>query len=313
MLKYIEKLVSIPSFTNNFDAIGECFRICKEMVLDNTFIFEKNINNYKSILFSNCNSLNLDVLSVCHVDVYKSGKYEMTEATDKIFGRGVFDMKSFVVSNLTNLNRIIETENKVKYGVLVTSDEEIGGENGAKFWANNRDLKAKIILDSDSGYSLSTVIETNLGAITIKLLGNKQNVNKTMETIKKEFSGFYCEDFGDEIDMNFDDFDIINHLNSCMSDNVKFKVFMFNSCTKNDINDRYHKLYNKIAKNNGINIQYKVISATNDSRYFAERGVNIISNQATGGNNHKDGEWLDKNSFFIFNKIQYEFLESFND
>lgn len=310
MIEYIKELVSIPSFTGNFSAIERCFALCKNIVSKSAFIFEKNINGYKSILFLNQNALNFDVLSLCHIDVYKSDRYVMTETTDKIFGRGVFDMKSFVVSNLINLNKIVETNSNTKYGVLVTSDEETGGENGARFWADEINLKTKVILDSDSGNDLSEIIQTNLGAITIKLIGNNQDIKQTIEKIKKEFNSFYCEDFGNEIDMNFNEPDIIKHLNSYMVNNVRFDVLMFNRCTKNDINSKYHKLYNKIAKNNGIDIQYKTISATNDSRYFAEKGINIISNQATGGNNHKENEWLDKNSFYLFNKIQYEFLEN---
>lgn len=312
MINNIGKLVAIPSFTGNFNAIDECFRLCREIVSKNVFIFEKNINGYKSILFSNCNNLNFNVLSLCHIDVYESDKYELIETKDKIFGRGVFDMKSFVVSNLINLNKLIEINSATKYGVLVTSDEEIGGDNGAKFWANETDLKAKIILDSDSGYNLSSIIETNLGAITIRLIGEEINITETIKKIKKEFHNFYCEDFDNEIDMNFDEFDIVSHLNNCMVNDVKFDILMFNKCTRNNINDEYHKLYRDIVKNNGINIQYRTVSATNDSRYFAEKNINIISNQATGGNNHKDNEWLDKNSLYLFNNIQYEFLKRVN-
>ena len=106
MMDLIRKLVSIPSFTGNFYAIDKCIGLCMNIVDKNAYFFEKNKNGYKSLLISTHNSLDFDVLSLCHIDVYRSDKYEMIETIDKIYGRGVFDMKSFVVSNLVNFNNI---------------------------------------------------------------------------------------------------------------------------------------------------------------------------------------------------------------
>ncbi len=309
MMDLIRKLVSIPSFTGNFYAIDKCIELCMNIVDKNAYFFEKNKNGYKSLLISTHNSLDFDVLSLCHIDVCKSDKYEMVETTDKIYGRGVFDMKSFVVSNLVNFNNITNINKSLKYGILITSDEEIGGENGAKIWANEGKLNIKIILDSDSGSNLESIIETNLGAITIKLIGNKIDVLDTKLKIKQKFKDFYCEDFEDEIDMNFDNIDIVDSLNDCMIGNTNFKILMLNKCTKNNVNDKFHKFYRQISQKNGVNIKYKTLSATNDSRYFAEKGVNVISHQSLGGNNHKNNEWLNKNDFYLFNKIQFEFLK----
>ena len=117
----IRKLVSIPSFTGNFYAIDKCIELCMNIVDKNAYFFEKNKNGYKSLLISTHNSLDFDVLSLCHIDVYRSDKYEMIETIDKIYGRGVFDMKSFVVSNLVNFNNIINTNKSLKYGILIST------------------------------------------------------------------------------------------------------------------------------------------------------------------------------------------------
>lgn len=309
MINLIDKLVKIPSYTGNYSAIGECFKICKSFFGDTKiFIVENEKNNYQSILFSNYSTLNFEVLSLCHMDVVTNNEYKMIQKDDIIYGRGVFDMKSFIVSNLVNLKYLIENKINTKYGVLITSDEEIGGENGTKHWIDDHNLKTKILLDSDNGYNVESIVAENLGAITIRLKGDQESINKTIINIKNKFKGFYCENFGNEIDIIFPNLDIIKTINSCIYGNINFEVLMLNKYSRNDLNNKYHKLYKKIALENGISIRYVTISTNNDARYFSDIGTNILSHQATGGDNHKPTEWLDLNSFYIHNKIQREFL-----
>lgn len=309
MINFIDNLVKIPSYTGNHNAIKKCFDICKSFFKNvKTFIAETEKNNYQSILFSNCNTFNFEVLSLCHMDVVSNNEYKMTQKDNIIYGRGVFDMKSFIVSGLTNLKYLIENNINTKYGILITSDEEIGGENGTKHWIDYYNLKTNILLDSDNGNSIDSIVAENLGAITIRLKGNQENINKTIVDIKDRFKDFYCENFRNEMDIIFPNLDIIKTIDNCMYDGVDFKVLMLNKYSRNDLDDKYHKLYKKIAIENGIDIKYINVSKNNDARYFSEIGINIISHQATGNDNHKPTEWLDLNSFYIHNKIQRNFL-----
>lgn len=309
MINFIDNLVKIPSYTGNHNAIRKCFDICKSFFGDTKiFIVENEKNNHQSILFSNCGTLNFEVLSLCHMDIVPNNEYKMIKKDNTIYGRGVFDMKSFVVSSLTNLKYLIENNINTKYGVLITSDEETGGENGTKHWIDYYNLKTDILLDSDNGNSIDSIVAENLGAITIRLKGNQENINKTIVNIKDKFKGFYCANFRNEMDIIFPNLNIIKTIDSCMYNDVSFEVLMLNKYSKNNLEDKYHKLYRKISIENGIDIKYITVSTNNDARYFSDIGINVISHQATGDDNHKPTEWLDLNSFYIHNKIQRNFL-----
>lgn len=306
------KLVGIPSYTGNFGAMNLCFEVCKGFLINTHGIYIKEFerNNYKSIIFSNVDSLVFDVISPCHLDVVVAEKYELKidKNTSRLLGRGVFDMKGFVASNLINLKFLAEKNSNISYGVVITSDEETGGENGMKYLVENVGLKTNLVLDSDKGGNISSIAKENLGAMTIKLYGGRENIKKTIQSIKNVFRGYHCEDYGDEMDINFGDINIHQTLGDCMDKNVTSQILMFNDYIKYDINDKYHQLYRHIAETAGLKINYTTTNGTNDSRYFSTDNVSVITHQAIGGDSHEETEWLDLGSLHIFNKIQRKFL-----
>lgn len=317
MLDLIEKVIKIPSYTGNTRAVLECFDIYKSIFLNKkVYIKEVNNNGYISILFSNYNTLDLDVLSICHTDVVENFEYKMTKKDNIIYGRGVFDMKSFIIMNLLNLKYLIENNINTKFGVLVVSDEETVDEYGTKYWVENLNLKAKIVLDNDSGLgNINNIIKDNLGAITIKIIGESifEKI-RTINNIKERFGNFCCNIIdNEEIDLYFDEVNIKNILNNCMYKNTKYDILMLNNYIKNNINDKYHKIYKDICKRNGIKIDYLTSKTTDDSRFFSYKGINIISHQANGGDFHKATEWLDFDSLLVLKNIQLGFLIDFNE
>jgi acetylornithine deacetylase/succinyl-diaminopimelate desuccinylase-like protein len=218
-------------------------------------------------------------------------------------------MKSFVTVALFNLKRIKKANISIKYGVLVVSDEEIGGQNGTKYWIENLNLKTKIVLDSDSCIgNIDNIVKDNLGAITIKLYGNMFDKMITIQNIRKKFKNFYMNVVGDEIDLNFNEVEIAKILQKCMN-NTKYEILMLNNYIKNDINDKYHKLYKKICEDLlKSEITYMTGKTTNDSRYFSYKNINVISHHANGGDYHKSTEWLNFKSLLEFYNIQFKFL-----
>lgn len=51
-----------------------------------------------------------------------------------MYARGCMDMKAFVVIGLSALEKILNENISIKYGVLIVSDEETGGFDGTKYW-----------------------------------------------------------------------------------------------------------------------------------------------------------------------------------
>lgn len=294
MLKLLERLVNIPTYyeKNCKIAINECLKI-----------FNNDINKqfYKnSVLLSNANCNDFDVISTCHIDVVpmQNNNYNITKKDNILYGRGVFDMKSFLVSALFNLKYIIDNNINIKYGIIIATDEETSQESETKYWSEN--IKTKIVLDSDSGIGdINKVVKNILGAITIKA---KCNYDKNK--IKEIFGKYYCDFVDDEIDIIFDNDDITKELEKYISN---FDILMFNKCINYNLDNKYNILYKNICEDTlHKKINYITTKNTTDSRFFDN--CIIINHQANGGNYHQPNEWLDYDSFLQFNKIQLDFL-----
>ena len=208
LLELIKQMVSIKSEVDNFDKLSECLNFCENYFFDkNVFIQRTEHNDYPSLLISNQKSLELDVLSVGHIDVVPASNemFSVTTEGDKMFGRGVADMKSYVAVGMQNLEYIVDNKIDMKYGILIVSDEETGGFNGSNHWVNNLGLKSKVVMDPDGGLCITDIIEKSKGVVIVKLTaigkevhGSKpwlgidanEHLIQTINNIRKDFA--YC-------------------------------------------------------------------------------------------------------------------------
>jgi succinyl-diaminopimelate desuccinylase len=92
-----------------------------------------------------------DVLFLCHIDIVpgKIEQFKLKINQNKIFGRGVLDMKGPLVASLDSFLNLWKIGRK-QFLFAITSDEEIGGFNGSnlltKTWFKN--IKNAVIPDS---------------------------------------------------------------------------------------------------------------------------------------------------------------------
>lgn len=306
MLEKIEQLIKIDTTTGKFENINYSFELLK-ILYPNLFYKEIIQNNYKSILFSNFNNFsNFDVLAIGHLDTVaaKEELFNLKIIDNKAFARGVFDMKSFIISSLENLSKI----KNIKIGVLITSDEETDSKNGTQFWYEKLNLRSRIILDSDNGYNLNNMIQEINGAATIKLISD--DIFAKFEVIEKMKKIFNIKEVTNKFEIDFyfknREFNKIDILTKKY--NMKYSILLFYDNLKYNINNKFFQKYKNILEKN-IKRSVDIISSDNitDSRFFYDTSF-IIVNQATGGDNHKDSEWLDLDSLYLFCKIQLDFL-----
>lgn len=79
------------------------------------------------------------ILLAAHIDVVEPSdpsQYTMHIKNGKIYGRGTFDMKFAIAGYLEFARRLSHTADLADYdfGILLTSDEELGGYDGVKHW-----------------------------------------------------------------------------------------------------------------------------------------------------------------------------------
>lgn len=142
----LKKLVSMPTVTHNHDANREALN----WVHNKLSFLEggiESINGFPSLYLSTKGTFSPDILLAAHIDVV-NGFYELTEKDEKIYGRGVFDMKFAIASFIVALNRLRSEMSSLNLAVLITSDEEVGGDNGTKAFID-RGLRPKVVVLPD--------------------------------------------------------------------------------------------------------------------------------------------------------------------
>jgi len=114
------------------------------------------------------NSKHVKVLFVIHFDVVpfeNEGQLAMRATQDKLFGRGVYDMK-FAAACVKEMVAEFAAARKLTdydFGVLITTDEEQGGYDGALNFLE-QDWRCDIAVIPDSGYDWS--VEARAKGIT---------------------------------------------------------------------------------------------------------------------------------------------------
>ncbi len=91
-----------------------------------------------------------------HLDVVdgENAQFEPRIVGDRLYGRGTVDMKGFVALILHLMKRKVLEGMDLDVGALLTFDEEVGGENGAKRLAE-LGWRSKILLNGDGGYNFA--------------------------------------------------------------------------------------------------------------------------------------------------------------
>ncbi len=149
-------LVSHRSIPGNTNGINGCYEAISQQFQCFGFTpVEYNHNGVRSVVWSNDpGNLSPTVVLSAHVDVVPAPDhmFTMTQSGNRIFGRGVSDMKFSIPLFKASL---IETENKThrlpSIAVMLTSDEEVGGANGVNHLVNDIGYRPSVVIIPDGG------------------------------------------------------------------------------------------------------------------------------------------------------------------
>lgn len=93
------------------------------------------------------------VMLNAHLDVVPApvGLFKMTKKGDKLQGRGVMDMKFAIASYMTVVDSLKDDLAAYDFGIMITSDEEIGSEHGTIPLIQEVGYQPKVVIIPDSG------------------------------------------------------------------------------------------------------------------------------------------------------------------
>ena len=120
----------------------------------------RNIEQAPVFFVRNSDADNFDVLILGHIDVVAApdSMFEPHIENGKMYARGSLDMKSFAAVALNTMEYVLQNNLPIKFGVILSSDEEKGSHGTEAVMQQNPNLRAKIVLDNDVGGDISKII-----------------------------------------------------------------------------------------------------------------------------------------------------------
>ncbi len=174
ILEVTKKLISFKTETGNIQEIKNCIDYCTSLFKDLPVHIEIfNISNVSPVLFiSNTNADSYDVITIGHLDVVpaKEDMYTPIIKDGKMFARGALDMKAFAAVQFNTLEYIIKNNINIKFGVMLSTDEEKAGLCTPSFLNSHPNFKADIVLDNDVGGDITEIINKYKNIVLVKLI-----------------------------------------------------------------------------------------------------------------------------------------------
>lgn len=106
-----------------------------------------------------------------HLDVVlaKDEQFMPRVEGDKLFGRGSGDMKGGCAVMMMIMKELSRRKKKPSVGLMLTTDEEIGGKNGAGFLVNEKGYRSELLIVPDGGKDLHEIIVNQKGILHVKI------------------------------------------------------------------------------------------------------------------------------------------------
>ena len=166
-------LVSMKTLTGDIETNRTALDYIQTLISKNAVI-KRVQNNTAEILLagnkSNSELLNPEIGYMVHVDIVAAEEKLFTmSVTDSIAkGRGVSDMKYSIPIGVALLNELIEKNSSKSFTLAITTDEEVGGFNGALFLAKEMKFRPKVLIVPDGGDNLIFVNKSK-GVLQLRL------------------------------------------------------------------------------------------------------------------------------------------------
>lgn len=173
LIKTIEDLVRFRTETGNEKEIDKCLNyIAKSFENTKARVVIERFDDASPVIYISNNDDNLqDVLVLGHIDVVKASDdmFEPKIVDGKMYGRGTLDMKAFAAVAMNSMHYVLENELDVKFGIILSTDEEKGSKSTHAFMNKYPNISAKVVLDNDVGGDITKIINKCKNPVFVKL------------------------------------------------------------------------------------------------------------------------------------------------
>jgi succinyl-diaminopimelate desuccinylase len=267
----------------------------------------------------------------------------------KIYARGAGDMKAGCAVMIEVMKYFSQQKKKPSLGLMLTNDEEIGGEYGVK--ALVKQIKPKFVIIPDGGRDLKTIILKQKGLLHFKIWTHGKEAHgsrpflgenaieklidiyhKIELLVPKSKQGEWCNTCnlgkisGGEVvnkvphyaeayfDIRFvNSFEREKILKGIKAITKNFEIIASGqACDQEPVElmEVYKKIVEKELK---TKVEYTKVEGASDARFFAEKGIPVLITKIKADNIHAKNEWVDIKQMQSFYNILVRFVSEFSE
>lgn len=341
----LQDLVSYKSVERNLSQKNDCLDYIANRLSGSELKIKRGSSNGLPWLISTTqDTKHPKVLLQAHIDVVPGNDelFEVIDIDNKLKGRGVYDMKFAVACFLQLVEELKPELEKYDLGLMFTSDEEIGGENGVGYLLD-QGYGTEICILPDGGNNWNLQSDCNgvwIAEITAKgktahgsrpwegdnaitklldCIAEVQKVfpmdksDKNTITVSRISGGNAINQVPEEAKVTFDMRFVDEasyaskriEVESCISKaGLELETSARVAGINTDPKQPYIAKFMEIAKNiRGKSIECGRSYGSSDAHYFAAKGIPVVLIRPDGGSAHGDDEWIDQKGLQDFYRI----------
>lgn len=353
MESMLRDLVGMRTLTGEYDENHAALEYIDNYLSERALHVKRfEYNRYESMVATTQRTLKPKIMFVMHIDVVPgpSRLFKLREKDGKYFGRGTFDMKFAIPPALKMIDDLYRHEKLHKYdfGLMITSDEEVGGFEGVERLIKEGYIPDVVVVpDGGDNWKLETFCK-GLWLIAMTAKGKNAHGSRpwegesanaklidTLQEVRALFTGKNHSDstltlamihggnainqVADEATANLDmrfgsqsDVDTIipKIRNICKKNEVFIDDEIFSKPVINSLSSpKIASFAKSVQKVTGSKPDEVISHAGTDARHFAAVGVPCAIVRPPGGNLHGPGEWVSKEGFFQLKDIFADYVE----
>ncbi len=174
IMNVLRELVSFRSTYNQPEEIQKCLAYIQSFFSDDLFevqLWKHNSKHSLVISLGDHDPLHPNILLNGHIDVVEAEDEQFTvqEQDGIAYGRGTADMKGMVAVMMIVMKELAQRNPLPNVALLITDDEEIGGENGMGYAVQVKGLRPDFVICADGTSEKHEITVKHKGSLWIEL------------------------------------------------------------------------------------------------------------------------------------------------
>jgi succinyl-diaminopimelate desuccinylase len=332
----LNNLVAFKTVDGNAEEFKACFDYIEEFLSNRQLVVKRhNSQGYESIVATTAATQKPKVMLQAHVDVVpaREGSFKLQEVDGKLRGRGTYDMKFAAACFLMLADELRSAIQDYDFGLMLTSDEEIGGHNGVEMLLKNGyGAEVCVLPDGGDNWAIESVCnglwiiylkaagksahgsrpwegenaidKLLVGVNQIKELFKETGAGKNSLTLSEVEGGCAVNQVPDSaratLDMRFVSDEEYHDKRAQIEQIAQANGLEIETCAEvatcvtNLKEPHVAKFVETVEAIRGEPIKETRSLGASDARHFTATGIPVILIRPDGGGPHSDHEWIDK-------------------